>query len=170
MLLRPICLTIWKYLDPVYFSFTRLQYICPEKEEGIFRVRLTRYKGRTVALGDGTVIGKNDILLKIHFHNVKLLQDLDKTNNELSKGKVIFRQVMKSMPHLATFIVNHPEQAKIKGIIGMTLIDNGFTQLGFECALPKNKLYSSLKKLSQLPILLLSCSTISIKNIVLFIY
>lgn len=166
MVIRLICLSIWKWLDPVYFSFTRLQYPCPDrKEDGVFRVRLTRYKGKDVVLSDGVLICKNDLLLKIHLHNVRLLQDFSYNMNELSKGKGIFKLVTNSMPQLVTFILNHPEEARIKGIIGITHINKGFSPLGFECVLPENKFYSWFKKLQQLPIYLLSCSKISVVNI-----
>lgn len=166
MLVRLVLLSIWKYLDPVYFSLTRLQYLCPDrKAEGVFRVRVTRYKGKDVVLSDGIMICKNDLLLKIHLHNVRILEDFSTIKNELSKGRAIFRRVMDSMPHLAAFILNHPEEARIKGIIGITLINKGFRPLGFECILPENKLYTWFKKTSQIPIYLLSCSRVSVASI-----
>lgn len=165
MLFRPFLLTIWKYMDPLYFALTRLQYPCPDRKDGVFRVRLTRYKGKDVELSDGIIINKNDLLLKIHLHNVRLVQEFSNIKNELSKGRAIFIQVLQSMPHLTTFILNHPEEAKIKGIIGITLINKGFAPLGFECVLPENKLYLWFKKTSQIPIYLLSCSRVSVRKI-----
>lgn len=165
MLLRPFLLTIWRYVDPLYFALTRLQYPCQDQKEGVFRVRLTRYKGKDVVLSDGIIICKNDVLLKIHFHNARLLQELSNINHELSKGRAIFKQVLQSMPHLTTYILNHPEKAKIKGIIGITLINKGFAPLGFECFLPENKFYLWFKKTTQIPIYLLSCSKLSVRNI-----
>jgi hypothetical protein len=166
VLLRPFFLTIWRYIDPIYFALTRLEYPCSDrKKEGVFRVRLTRYKGKDVVLSDGTAISKNDLLLKIHLHNVKLLRNLSGIKNELSKGKAIFQQILDSMPLLTAFILNHPEAGRIKGIIGITLIDKGFERLGFECFLPESKLYSWYKKTLQIPIYLLSCSKISLRNI-----
>lgn len=67
-------LNLWGWIDPIYFRFTRLDYV--ENHLGkrtIMRVRLTKYKGREITLSDGTVIHKNDLLLKIHLHNIKLL-------------------------------------------------------------------------------------------------
>jgi hypothetical protein len=84
---------------------------------------------------------------------------------ELLRGRGVFKRVMDSMPLLAEFILNHPEEAKIKGVIGITLINKGFRPLGFECALPENKLYSWFKKTSHIPIYLLSCSRISVAHI-----
>jgi len=165
-LVRLLFLSIWRVLDPLYFSFTRLQYPCLDhREEGVFRVRLTRYKGKEVILSDGIRICKNDLLLKIHLHNVRLLRDFSYRNSELLRGRGIFKRVMESMPSLTSFILNHPEEARIKGIIGITLINKGFRPLGFDCIVPQNKYYSWFKKMMQLPIYLLSCSHISAKGI-----
>lgn len=166
MLVRAFFLTIWHYFDPIYFSLTRLQYICPDrKENGVFRVRLTKYKGRDIVLSDGIKISKDDLMLKIHLHNVKLLEDFSHLKNGITKGRVVFKRVKESMPFLASFILNHPEKDRIKGVIGITLIRKGFRPLGFECVLPKNKLYCWFKKASQLLIFLLSRSSISDVNI-----
>ena len=165
MLLHPYLLTIWRYVDPLYFALTRLEYPCSDRKRGVFRVRLTRYKGKDVVLSDGIIICKNDLLLKIHLHNVKLAYDLSSIKNEISKGRSIFRQVLESMPLLTTFILNHPEESKIKGIIGITIINKGFGPLGFDCIPPENKLYLWLKKTTQIPIYLLSCPRVSRRRI-----
>lgn len=166
MLVRAVVLSIWSYLDPLYFSFTRLQYLVQDRNrQGVFRVRLTRYKGKDVELSDGSIIRKNDLLLKIHLHNVRLLKDFSCITNELSKGRGIFKRVKDSMPLLAAFMLNHPDEARIKGIIGITLINKGFRPLGFECVLPENKLYCWFKKITQIPIFLLSTSRFSMENI-----
>ncbi|MBX9973799.1 YkoP family protein [Cytobacillus firmus] len=163
---RNILLSIWVFLDPLYYPFTRLQHLTADPEKGgVFRVRLTKYKGNDIELSDGVIIRKNDHLLKIHLHNVRLLNEFNYMKNELLKGRAIYKRVKDSMPLLTAFILNHPEETKIKGVIGITLINKGFSTLGFECILPKNKLYCWFKKTFQLPIYFLSCSKISAANI-----
>jgi hypothetical protein len=164
MLVRFVFLSFWRYIDPVYYSLTRLQYLCSDQEKGIFRVRLTRYKGKNVTLSDGTEICKNDLLVKIHLHNIKVIKDCTPMKNDLSKGKAVFKMVLDSMPYLASYIYNHPKKEKIKGVIGITLINKGVKGLGFECVLPESKLYTQFKKISQMFIYLLSHSTISVEN------
>jgi hypothetical protein len=73
--------------------------------------------------------------------------------------------VQDSMPHLASYIYNHPDKERIKGVIGITLLNKGYKPLGFECAFPENKFYTQFKKLSQLFIYVLSSSSISVANI-----
>lgn len=162
MFVRDLFLKVWNLVDPIYCSFTRLQLIIPNrKEDAVFRVRLTKYKGNDVILSDGTKINKNDLMLKIHLYNVRLLRDYSHYKNELTKGIEVFRRTKDSMPYLAEYIQSHPKETVIKGIIGITMINKGFRTLGFECTHPKSKIYSLYKKITHIPIYLLSHSRFS---------
>ncbi|MDN3018689.1 hypothetical protein PH210_21105 [Paenibacillus sp. BSR1-1] len=156
MFIRLIIILIWKILDPLFYQFSRLHYI---NDQSVFRVRITKYKGEKFVLSDGTIISKNDFLLKIHLHNVQLLSEFLKIKNELSRARKIYTRVLKSMPLLASYLMEHPEEEKIKGIIGITTINKGVISLGFECFSPSSKWYRFFKKLGQLPIMLLSNSS-----------
>lgn len=165
MIIRPLLLSLWWYLDPLYFRLSRLEY--PGTGPGIgsvFRVRLTRYKGSDVQLSDGTVIHKNDLLLKIHLHNVKILKRCPSNRHDLARGWDVFRQVKRSMPHLADYIRSHHKGRDIKGIVGITLLSKGFAPLGFECIAPASRMYACYKKISHLPIYFLSSTTFSLRS------
>ena len=75
-----------------------------ETEANIIRIKLTKYKGRSVFLSDGTQINKQDTLIKIHLHNVRLLKELKDIKSELKKAKIIYRYVQKSLPDLEKYI------------------------------------------------------------------
>jgi hypothetical protein len=149
-------LTIWSILDPIYYSFTRLVCIEHKANKNVFRVRLTRYRGPELVLSDGTVIKKNDILLKIHLHNIILLKDLMPISNNLIKGRRIYRLVEQSMPGLAEFIMNHPKYHQIKGIVGITTLNRGCKELGFEIFSIQNNVYKLYKWVTLLPLHLLT--------------
>ncbi|WP_050615099.1 YkoP family protein [Bacillus testis] len=162
MVIRRLFIHIWHILDPVYSSFTRLQPIIAKTEKGAtFRVRLTKYRGKDIVLSDGTKVCKNDMMLKIHLYNVKIMRDCMYIKNELTKGRAIFKRVKNAMPHLAEYIQNHPQEAKIKGIVGITMINKGFLPLGFECVYPTSKFYAIYKKATHIPIFLLSNASFS---------
>lgn len=159
MSMRTFFLKTWNALDPIYSAFIRLQPLVPASQEDIiFRIRLTKFNGKNVLLSDGTEIHKNDVLIKIHLYNIKLLYNHSHIKNELVKGKMMYKKARHSMPYLADFIKNHPKESEIKGIIGITTINNGFHLLGFESHYPSNKLYAYFKKIFQMPIYLLSNS------------
>jgi hypothetical protein len=155
--LRLTILWIWQLLDPLFYLISRLHYIYTEgKTKSIFRVRITRYKGKNVTLTDGTNINKNDLLIKIHLHNVRLLKEFVYVNNDLIRARLIYKRVLNSLPPLANYLKEHPEVDNIKGIIGITTVNKVADLLGFETQHPVSKFYCFLKKYGQLPIFLLS--------------
>jgi hypothetical protein len=159
--IRLIILWIWKLFDPIFFLCSRLHYIHPAaSKNSIFRVRVTKYKGKMMILADGTKISKNDLLLKIHLHNVRLLMEFINIKNELSRTRQIYKTVLFSMPPLARYLKCHPLEKNIKGIIGVTTINKGVGQLGFESFSPSNSFYKYFKKMGQFPITFLSCGSI----------
>jgi hypothetical protein len=160
MSIRLTILWIWKTVDPLFYFFSRLHYIREDnRKKSIFRVRVTKYKGKNIILSDGTKIYRNDLMLKIHLHNVRLLNEYIKIKNDLHRARLIYQSVFRSMPSLAWYLKSHPQEMNIKGIIGITTINKGVKTLGFDSIQPSNHLYRKLKKVGQLPIFLLTKST-----------
>ncbi len=156
-IIRNYAISLWSLWDPLYYSLTRLTYIeRGEPEKCVFRVRLTKYKGSPTLLNDGTQINKNDLLVKIHLHNVRLLQKMRYSPNDFQKGILMYRNVQQSMPFLAAYVKGHERYGEIKGIIGITLLNKGTKKLGFESFPLKSKIYRMFKLTSLLPIYLLS--------------
>lgn len=159
-------ITIWNLIDPFYYFCTRLTYPpYEETEDNIFRVRLTKYKGKKIVLSDGTRINKNDTLVKIHLHNVRLLKELKNIKSEIKKAKMIYRYVQKSLPGIELYIRNQRHSNKIKGIIGITSLNKGCERLGFELVDISHPVYKWFKRCSFLPIGILSSQTTSIPYI-----
>lgn len=144
---------------------TRLQ--CLEhisNNYNILRVRLTHYKGRDVVLSDGTMIKKNDLLVKIHLHNVRLLKEMKCLDQRINKSIYLYKKVQQSLPDLAIFIIQHKQSELIKGIIGITMIDKGFKRLGFESASLSSRPYLWFKRFALYPIHFISSSKPSNKR------
>ncbi|GGB53824.1 hypothetical protein GCM10011409_34310 [Lentibacillus populi] len=146
-------LSMWNVLDPLYFRFTRLQYVMDQnKKKTLFRVRLTRYKGKPVILQDGTEINKNDVLLKIHLHNVKMLHELKQVNGDIKRGVYVYHMIKRSLPILDSYVRLHWKANEIKGIIGITTLYRGAERLGFEIFPISNPYYMLYKKWTFVPI------------------
>jgi hypothetical protein len=159
-------ISIWNLIDPFYYFCTRLTYPpCEETEGNIFRVRLTKYKGREIILSDGTRINKNDTLVKIHLHNVRLLKELKNIKSEIKKAKIIYHYVQKSLPGIEIYIQNQSQSDKIKGIIGITSLNKGCERLGFELVDISHPIYKWFKRFSFLSIGILSSQNSSILHI-----
>jgi hypothetical protein len=164
--MRSYLLVAWNLFDPIYYSLTRLTYIHNEiPGESILRVRLTRYKGKDVILSDGTEINKNDTLVKIHLHNVRLLTDMQHLKSDIKRGRFIYQSIKKSLPCLVSYIQKHHKADEIKGIIGITMLDRGAERLGFEIVPISNPFYKWYKWTSLLPISILSATSPSFKYI-----
>ncbi|MED4403063.1 YkoP family protein [Metabacillus fastidiosus] len=167
MFIRSYFLSVWKFFDPLYFFITRLENVkCRYKKDIVFRVRLMKYRGKSVMLSDGTLVETNDIFLKIHLYNVALLKDVALVKNPLKRGRIVYKKVKNSMPLLVQYIDSLPKRKNIKGIIGITMINKGVNQLGFEQFPIENKFYILFKKIGQLPIYFLSSSSIHPRNII----
>ncbi|WP_102347503.1 YkoP family protein [Bacillus sp. Marseille-P3661] len=164
--MRSLLIGVWNLLDPLYYRCTRLTYlnVLNDDHKNILRVRLTRYKGKKVVLSDGTEIKKNDILVKIHLHNVRVLKEITPIVNELKRGKVIYQYVKSSLPDLISYIQRQPECDQIKGIIGITSLNRVANRLGFEIVDISNPIYKRFKWLSSLPIFLLSTPKLATFN------
>ncbi|GIN89081.1 hypothetical protein J6TS1_10220 [Siminovitchia terrae] len=157
MKIRQFCISGWNVVDPIYFHLTRLHHIknkCGKKT--IMRVRLTRYQGRNVVLSDGTEICKNDLLVKVHLHNVKLLSEIMQYKNDLRKAKIIYSSVKSSLPDVVDYIQSSKLNDEIKGLIGITTLYKGCKRLGFEPYSIKNPVYKKFKQTALLPIYFLS--------------
>lgn len=154
--MRDYLISIWDFFDPLYYRCSRLTF--PKSNEGrnIFRVRITKYKGKNIILSDGTQINRNDTLVKVHLHNVRLLKELKNINSEIKKAKLIYQYVQKSLPGLNSFINNHQHSDVIKGIVGITSLNKGCERLGFEVFEVSHPIYKWFKQLAFLPIEMLS--------------
>lgn len=151
--MKSYLLGVWNLIDPIYYSCSRLHYIPDsEQQNTLLRVRLTRYKGAEVTLSDGTVIHKNDILLKIHLHNVKMINELNTINSDLKRAVYIYHTIKKALPRLAAYLQQHPRYREIKAIIGITSLYKGAERLGFDIVSIKNNYYQMYKKITFVPI------------------
>lgn len=161
--MKSYVVTIWSFFDPIYFFFSRLT--CFPYKNNILRIRVTRYKGRRVVLKDGTEIKPNDLLIKIHLHNVRLLKELQGTTSELRRARKIFYYVQKSLPDVEKYLRDHHLCREIKGIIGISSLNKGCERLGFEVFEIAHPLYKWFKVFAFLPIEILSSSNRSIREI-----
>jgi hypothetical protein len=156
--MRDYLISIWDFFDPIYFRCSRLTFPPAKEGKNIFRVRLTKYKGRRVVLSDGTEIHKNDTLVKVHLHNVRLLKELKNMNSEIKKAKLIYKYVQRSLPGIDSYIKNNKHAEVIKGIVGITSLNKGCERLGFEVFEISHPIYKWFKQFAFLPIEMLSRS------------
>ena len=63
-------------LDPILAAWEgfdrRRRRIRPMRREGILGLEMTRHRGRAVTLGDGTVVGRGDLVGEVHLLNPRI--------------------------------------------------------------------------------------------------
>lgn len=147
--MKSYLLTIWNTLDPIYFNFTRLHHVADhERNQTIFRVRLTKYRGSSVVLEDGTTIHKQDLLLKIHLHNVRMIRELKNVKSEVQRALLLYHRIRDDLQCLSHYIAKHPRRHEIKAVIGITMLTKGTKRLGFETFAIQNGYYRRFKQLT----------------------
>ncbi|NNV05869.1 hypothetical protein [Geobacillus sp. C56-T2] len=149
---------LWRMLDPIYYACSRLEYAMEGNggRRSIFRVRPLKYKGETIYLSDGTTIRNDDWLLKIHLHNVRLMCELLRYDSDMKRGRYLFEQVKAGLPHVAHHLYHHEQSSRIKGIIGVTMLNKGCERLGFDTVDIGNSFYRWFKMASHWPIMTLA--------------
>lgn len=153
-MMKPFIRT-WSVIDKLYFRLTRLEYV-DQSEKNIFRVKPLYFRGEPLFLSDGTAFQKNDLLMKIHLHNCCLLTEMMEIDNDVKRAMYVYKRVETSLPGLAQFVAHHPNEEKIKGIIGITLLTRGVKKLGFEVRDIRNPFYLHLKQTYLKPMFLAS--------------
>lgn len=145
---------MWSLVDKLYFCLSHLEYV-NQSERNIFRVKPLLYRGNALSMSDGTEFRHNDLLLKIHLHNCLLLQEMMTIGNDVKRALYVYNRVENSLPGLAQCIARHPQENKIKGVIGITLLTRGVKKLGFEVREISNPYYLQIKQAYLKPMFIL---------------
>lgn len=123
-------LTMWRIWDVIYFHCTRLKYV-DKQNHNIFRVVVKKYRGKPLTVGEHTVVSPGDLYVKLHIYNFQLANDLRGVTGDTRLGLHALREVRQSLPALARLIVEDPNEARIKAVIGTTILYRGARPLGF---------------------------------------
>lgn len=114
------------------------------------------------------MIHKDDLLLKIHLHNVKIMNELFTVTSDTKRAVYIYHMVKRALPLLAEYVQQHKRSQEIKGIIGITTLYQGSSRLGFENVMIKNSYYRAYKRLTFAPINYLANSPRQVEPVYLF--
>jgi peptidoglycan-N-acetylglucosamine deacetylase len=118
-------LSIWIWWDRFLQRRWQLRKVRPD---GIFRYRLARYRGPTIRLHDGTLVGRNDVLLELHFDNPELLTA---SRNPGWSPWGVMEGISLDLVELAK-LVQAGSLGPVKALHGTTLFAVPGQRLGFE--------------------------------------
>jgi len=134
-------LNLWRVWDMIYYSFSRLQYV--KKNENLFRIVLLPYWGSELKTKNGHTIVKDDLVIKLHIHNLRLAEIIHQKKDAKALGLLLLREIRKSLPGLAQFVANHPRADEIRGVVGTTFLHRGAENLGFSTMEPLSSIYKA---------------------------
>ncbi|MFA9559532.1 hypothetical protein ACERII_19665 [Evansella sp. AB-rgal1] len=152
---------IWDDFDPVYQRIRRFSTITSKDNIPVFRVHVNKYRGPEQVLSDGSIITKGDYLVRIHLHNIRLLQHLSLIKSKTRRTMMLYQMVSEALPAIANYIRNHQLHDQIKAIWGVTMLNKLVGRLGFDTKPIPNLYYRLLKYSSQIPIHILSTGSFS---------
>ncbi|WP_416826321.1 YkoP family protein [Ectobacillus polymachus] len=110
----------------------RLFHIQPiDKSHPFFKARVCTYCGKTIQLLDGEKIQRGDRVLELHFNNEMLFKMGIHSRSPIQLALQMIRSTEQLLPKALQLILNHPENEKIKGLYGVSIIHRGTKQFGF---------------------------------------
>lgn len=122
---------LWKIYDAAYRWFYGLKDLQTERGP-ILRIGVARYRGRRIALRDGTVVRAGDLIGTLHFHNESVAALHDGKPDSVRSGILILRGFERSLRALARLSEGHPRYQAVKALTATTILHRGVEHFGFE--------------------------------------
>jgi hypothetical protein len=122
---------LWRAYDAAYRRFHGLEDL-PTERGTVLRVGVERYRGRRVALRDGTVVRAGDVIGTIHLHNETVAALHDGKPDSVRSGILILRGFERSLRALAGLSEDHPRYRAMKALTATTILHQGVEGFGFE--------------------------------------
>jgi hypothetical protein len=118
-------LSVWIWWDRFLQRRWRLQWVRPD---GIFRYRVTRHRGATVALEDGTTVVAGDAIIELHFDNAALMRA---SSGATWNPWETMETLDTDLTHLAALVMDGGV-GSVRALHGVTLFAGPGRRLGFE--------------------------------------
>jgi len=124
---RIIIFSVWNKWENVFSRFYKVERI---SSTNIFRLSQKLYRGPDLYSPSGDLLARNgDMVGEIHFDSLRLQ---DGENSLSKKGIHILSRVKQSLKVLAAYVERNPQYEGIQVFIGLTLINQGAKNLGFQ--------------------------------------
>lgn len=138
---------LWEHLTRWYWH---LQPV-PSAPHHLLEVRFTRYTGENFHLPDGTLIGKGNAVLELHFRNQAFLE-----LEEQVSAWTYLQLIKQNLIALAHWLETPDCPGHPLAIYGVTLLYRGAPRLGFTLReRPRKTIYSSLERFFLMGLLVL---------------
>lgn len=100
--------------------------------DSIFHYRKRKYRGKTLELANGTTIETDDEVIELHLDNRMLVRLMMESRSMMHVAILLIREVEKGLPKLAEQLVGKDAFKQVRGLYGVTMINKGASQFGFD--------------------------------------
>jgi hypothetical protein len=132
---------LWRAYDATYRWYHRVEDL---PGESVVRINVAPHRGRTVALGDGTVVRAGDLVGFIHFNNGRVRAIHERTRDPARAGILMRRAFERSLEILARLGEADPRYRTVKAFTALTIFHQGAQRAGFEIFPPRSKLSAKI--------------------------
>jgi peptidoglycan/xylan/chitin deacetylase (PgdA/CDA1 family) len=131
-------------IDSLVVRLSGIEDLYHEGRSTLFRLRVKRFRGRTLKLSDGTLLRSRDPIAELHLNN-EILQEITRTGKSPERIALLaLKEARRSLPALARWASNAPQGKEIRAVLGLTMLYRGAERLGFTICDPP----ALLKKLA----------------------
>lgn len=133
----------WRLYDEAYRRFHRLEDL-PVDGTVFFRLGRTRYRGRSLALSDGTVIRSGDPVGTLHLHNEALAALHCHHRSAWHVGLAFYQGFRATLRELTRRVAENPQDARLVAFCAATIFWNGAEHAGFDVRPLRSRLWAAV--------------------------
>jgi peptidoglycan/xylan/chitin deacetylase (PgdA/CDA1 family) len=124
---RRLAFNLWGKWENI---FARLYKVKRISSTNLFRLSKQHYHGPRLYSPTGQLLAqRGDLVVEMHLDSLRLYDNESGVNQT---GVRLLRQVRESLSSLASYVAGHPDYDGIQVFVGLTLISQGLTRLGFQ--------------------------------------
>lgn len=121
---------LWQKWERLILYLLRIEDVLDGGKPTMFRVALRKYRGKTLALPDGTVLRRGDLIGELHVHN-EMLQEISAGADPAQMAFTAKKAAQQALAALARRLAENPRYRDIKAIAGVSILHRGSRLVGF---------------------------------------
>ncbi len=126
---KRVLLFFWMQWEKLFHALFRVRRVAPDVR--FLSVRVRKYEGKTIRLEDGDMIHHGDRVAELHLDNELLYSMGQKSRSAVHLGIRLIRAMDKALPKVAEYLLSNSKYDDVKGLYGISMINQGVRQYGF---------------------------------------
>lgn len=140
-----IVVKLWLLWEAIFHKMFRLKTVNPS--DPLLHYRVRKYSGKSIELEDKTMLQKGDQVVELHLDNEKMFQMGIRSRSPVHLAIQMIRSMEKEFPRLAQLLAQDPAAMDAKALYGVSMVNRGPEQFGFQIVDLKDGLFSTSSRL-----------------------